>query len=106
MLARKYRFTHRLNEDFFKSTQRLFSRQFVLFYRKSANESSSAQLAIIIPAKVAKTAVLRNKARRVIGEEIKTILPSLAGYEMALYLQSKLENPHEAHQLLSKLTRS
>lgn len=77
MLPAKYRLRLRRTLPFYLFDRKTNTPRFSLYWQKT-NEASPAQTAIVVPKKVAKTAVLRNRIKRVLSSsllEAMAVLP-------------------------------
>jgi ribonuclease P protein component len=65
-------------------------------------EGSPSQAAVVVSAKVAKTAVVRNKLRRAAYAALRRLLPR--GVRAVVFMHKPLFNPQELAELCSKLS--
>ena len=94
MLDFKYIFTYRLRTkaDFdlvLKERKRLFSEDFILFYRK--NNLDYPRLGMLIAKKNCKLAVIRNVLRRHIRELFRLQKQALLGFDLVVMLKSQTD---------------
>lgn len=76
MLPAKYRLLLRRTPPFYLFDRKTHTPGFSLYWQKTL-DPLPAQTAIVVPKKVAKTAVLRNKTKRVLSSALLELMPTL-----------------------------
>lgn len=61
-----------------------------LFIKYLKNELNLSRFGFVVSAKVAKKAVERNKLRRILSEAVRDIIDDLGGYDIAVFVTSKI----------------
>ncbi len=106
-----------------RSGRRLTSPELVLIYRKrelkfattkrtselsrEAGPWCSARFAVVVPKRVDKRAVVRNRTKRLVREALRKLLPTMdQGIDGVIIVRKKLETLEEAEQILVRACRT
>jgi ribonuclease P protein component len=90
MLPKQLRFPLRQSKTFFHDARRVVSPPFLIYYQENS-AGATAQAAVIVPKKVSKKAVERNRLKRIVHQELSSTLPFLQSYSLVVYITRHFE---------------
>jgi len=104
MLPAKYRLQLRRTLPFYLFDRKAHTPLLSLYWRK-VPDALPAQVAIVVPKKVVKTAVLRNRTKRVLSSALLELMPTLPqGLQMVILVRHHdlVNQPQEVLQMLNE----
>jgi ribonuclease P protein component len=93
MLPHSLRFPLRHSKTFFQDAQKTASPPF-LFYIVKNKAGVSARAAVIVPKKVSLKAVVRNKIKRLVYQQLSSTLPHLESIDVVVYVLRLFDEKH------------
>lgn len=87
MLPPPLRLPLREYKDFFKTARKQFSPLFLIYWQKSDQPTSKAQ--VVVSKKVARSAVVRNRVKRKLRHVLSDVLPQRQGLSIVVIANKK-----------------
>jgi ribonuclease P protein component len=87
MLPLKHRLPLRTQQEFFAASRRLYGRYVTVFYMKTDIEIMRG--VVVVPKKVSKKAVVRNKIKRQIRSLLSKCLITLKNYDLMVVVKKE-----------------